>query len=108
MGSCICIGISVFYELFGVLHVSFFDYALSEVDELLAKRHEGVEKLTDIGYYFTVEALFELVNAVVGVALILIERYAHEIVYEIVVLKCPVYHGPLHEVIRIGSAVVVG
>ena len=83
------------------------NYLFAQIDDLLHKRLEYVEKLSYVGYDLTVEPFLELVYTVVRVCLIIIERYALEIVDITVSFKSPVYHCPLHKIVRVKVSVVV-
>ena len=87
--------------------MSIHNYLFAEVYDFLHERLENVEKFALIGNDLAVKALFELVYAVVRVCFIVVEWYALKIIDIVFALQCPVYHRPLHEIVRVEVSVVV-
>ena len=99
--------VSVFQELLGLAVVLPHYQLFAQINDLLHKRLEYIEKLARVGDYLTVEALLELVNAVVGVFGVFVERYPLKIVDIILSIYRPVYHRPLHKVVRVKISVMI-
>ena len=99
--------ISVFEKLLSFAFVSIHNYLFAEVYDFLHERLENVEKFALIGNDLAVKALFELIYAVVRVCFIVVEWYALKIIDIVFALQSPVYHRPLHEIVRVEVSVVV-
>ena len=87
--------------------MSIHNYLFAEVYDFLHERLENVEKFALIGNDLAVKALFELVYAIVRVCFIVVEWYALKIIDIVFALQSPVYHRPLHEIVRVEVSVVV-